>query len=166
MKNDWEKAIDFVLKAEGGYGNNPNDPGGETKFGISKKSYPSLDIKNLTLEQAKKIYIDDYWVRCRCDDLSSPFAIATFDCAVNQGTTKAKRILQMALEVKVDGIIGPITIAAASKSIRYQVKKLLALRLSEYARLISENKRLLEFSVNWCYRVINLSELVLNEPNE
>jgi lysozyme family protein len=72
----------------------------------------------------------------------------------------------MALEVKVDGIIGPITIAAASKSIRYQVKKLLALRLSEYARLISENKRLLEFSVNWCYRVINLSELVLNEPNE
>ena len=52
----WDSAFDLLMLNEGGYVNNPNDPGGETKYGVSKKAYPDIDIENLTLEQAKKIY--------------------------------------------------------------------------------------------------------------
>ncbi|KWT77357.1 glycosyl hydrolase 108 family protein [Candidatus Magnetominusculus xianensis] len=63
-------AVRFVLDAEGGYVNDPDDPGGETKYGISKRAYPSLDIKSLTIEDAKRLYRRDYWGRASCDALS------------------------------------------------------------------------------------------------
>lgn len=69
MSENFEKAVAFVLRHEGGYTNDNRDPGGETKFGISKRAYPSLDIKNLTEEQAKVIYRRDYWDRAGCGDL-------------------------------------------------------------------------------------------------
>ena len=81
----FEDALKFVLKWEGGYSNDPNDPGGETKFGISKRSYPNLDIKNLTLKQAKEIYFQNYWLKAGCDKLTSPLDIIVFDTAVNMG---------------------------------------------------------------------------------
>ena len=59
------KAFEKVLRHEGGYVNDPLDLGGETKYGISKRSYPHLDIKNLTLDQAKQIYFRDFWQRGR-----------------------------------------------------------------------------------------------------
>ncbi len=160
MKEDWDAAIAFVLNAEGGYTLDPNDPGGETKYGISKKAYPSVDIKNLTMQQAMEIYHKDYWLPCSGDDLPTGFAIATFDCGVNQGTTKAKRLLQMALEVEVDGVIGIGTLTAAAKAAPWRVKRLLSLRLAEYARLMHENPNLLVFAVDWFYRVISLSKLL------
>lgn len=161
MNSDWEKAIAFVLKMEGDYTLDPNDPGGETKYGISHKAYPSLDIKNLTIEQAKEIYQRDYWQACRCDELPSGFALCVFDTAVNQGVGKAKRILQMALEVDVDGIIGDKTISAAFKAKPSRVKKYLAIRLAEYARLMAHNNDLLVFAINWSYRVLSLAQLSL-----
>lgn len=161
MKNDWDNAVTFVLKMEGDYTVDPNDPGGETKFGISKKAYPSLDIKNLTVEEAREIYHRDYWLPCSCDDLPSAFSISVFDCAVNQGTGKAKRLLQIALDVTVDGVIGPKTIEAAVKADTYRVKKYLAERLADYARIMSANPKLLVFAVNWSYRVLSLAELIL-----
>lgn len=163
MNADWEKAIIFVLKMEGGTTaeNDPNDPGGLTKFGISKKAYPNLDIASLTLEQAKEIYRKDYWEACRCDELPTGFAISVFDTAVNQGVGKARRLLQIALEVEVDGILGEKTIQAAFKAEPYRVKKFLAERLAAYARLMAENKGLLVYAVNWSYRVVSLAELVL-----
>lgn len=160
MKEDWEKAIEFVLRMEGGYTLDANDPGGETNFGISKKAYPSLDIKNLTIEEAQQIYQRDYWLPCACDELPPPFAIAIFDMAVNMGVVKAKRLLQMALDVDVDGIVGERTVTAAKKASHRRVTKLLALRCAEYARLMVENNKLLAFSVNWSFRVLSLSELI------
>ena len=161
MESDWPKAIEFVLKMEGEYTMDPNDPGGETKYGISKKAFPNLDIKNLTVEDAKKIYRIEYWDACSCDDLPTAFAISAFDMAVNQGVTKAKRTLQMALGVDVDGIIGPVTMAVAAGADRYRVKKYLALRLAEYARTMSDNHKLLGYALNWSYRVLSLADLVL-----
>lgn len=58
----FEYAIDHLLLLEGGYVNNISDPGGETNFGISKRSYPSVDIKSLTKEQAAEIYRRDFWL--------------------------------------------------------------------------------------------------------
>lgn len=85
MRENFEKAIEFVLKWEGGYVNNPHDPGGETNWGISKRSYPHLDIKGLTKEQAIAIYKKDYWEKCGCDKLDYPLDIIVFDTAVNCG---------------------------------------------------------------------------------
>jgi len=161
MNADWPTAIDFVLKMEGGYSQDPNDPGGETNFGISKRAYPSLDIKNLTVDVAKEIYLRDYWNICKCDELPSALAISVFDTAVNQGTGIAKRLLQIALNVTVDGIIGDKTIAAAFKANSRTVKLFLAHRLDQYAQLIATNSRLHGFAINWAYRVLSLSELVL-----
>ena len=87
-------AIAFVLDHEGGYVNHPNDPGGETKWGISKKSYPHLDIKALTVEEARSIYHRDYWTKIRGDQVPPPLDLALFDFAVNSGTYRAVRFLR------------------------------------------------------------------------
>jgi lysozyme family protein len=165
MNSDWEVAIEFVLRMEGGetVENNPNDPGGETKFGISKKAYPNLDIANLTREDAKEIYKKDYWETCRCDELPTPLAIAVFDTAVNQGTGKARRLLQTSLGVIADGVIGEQTITAAHKAGTDQVRKFLAERLVEYARTMAKNQALLYWGFTWSYRVISLAELILQK---
>lgn len=78
-------AFQFVVGIEGGYINDPRDPGGETKFGISKRAYPQLDIAQLTLEQAQQIYLLDYWEKCGCETMSWERALCVFDMAVNQG---------------------------------------------------------------------------------
>jgi len=161
MKEDWEKAIAFVLKMEGGYTNDPVDKGGETNYGISKRSYPNLDIKNLTVEAAREIYHSDFWLACSCDDLPTPFAISVFDAAVNQGTTPAKRMLQMALGVEVDGVIGPKTLAAAAQVDSYRIKKYLAERLVRYQNTIVKDNSQQKFAMDWFYRVISLAEIVL-----
>lgn len=88
--SDFDRALDFTLKAEGMYVNDPRDPGGETNFGISKRAYPQLDIKNLTREQAADIYRRDYWQRAGCDSLPWPLSACVFDAAVNCGVGRAQ----------------------------------------------------------------------------
>jgi len=90
---EFEKAIKFILKWEGGYSNDPNDSGGETKYGISKKSYPNEDIKNMTLERAKEIYYQNYWLKTNCNKLPSPLNLIVFDTAVNCGRNRANKFL-------------------------------------------------------------------------
>jgi lysozyme family protein len=87
----FDTAFNLVVGIEGGYSNDPADPGGETKFGISKRAYPQVDIANLTLEQAKAIYLRDYWHLCKCDELPADMALLVFDAAVNQGVSAALR---------------------------------------------------------------------------
>jgi lysozyme family protein len=97
---DFDKAVQFVLsdKIEGGYVNNPADPGGETNFGISKRAHPNVDIKNLTREGAIAIYKREYWDPIGGDDLPAPLDLVLFDSAVNEGPGTAKNHLQAALE--------------------------------------------------------------------
>ncbi len=94
MIENFNKALAFVLKCEGGYIYDKNDLGGETKWGISKRSHPNLDIKNLTLEKASEIYRQEYWNKCNCDHVSWPFDIILFDTAVNMGAVKALVLYQ------------------------------------------------------------------------
>ena len=126
----WDSAFDLLMINEGGYVNNLNDPGGETKYGISKKAYPDLDIENLTLEQAKVIYKKDYWDRCKCDYIPDALSIALFDFAVNSGTKRAIICLQKALGVTADGIIGNQTIGACNRiPTKYVLEKYMDIRL-------------------------------------
>lgn len=102
----FEDAIDLVLENEGGYVNDPQDPGGETKYGISERAYPSLDIKNLTVDQAKAIYKRDFWL---FDGVKSQ-AVATkiFDMYVPAKHNAIKQV-QAIVGVTQDGFWGANT---------------------------------------------------------
>ena len=88
----FDAAFEIVVGIEGGYVNDPNDAGGETKYGISKRAYPNVDIKQLTLDEAKAIYLRDYWTHCACDTMPWERALCVFDCAVNQGAGAARSL--------------------------------------------------------------------------
>jgi lysozyme family protein len=111
----FDQAFDKTVGHEGGYANDPRDPGGETKYGISKRAYPALDIKSLTLADAKAIYKRDYWDRAQCDKLPLGLAFDVFDAAVNSGPGQAIRWLQRAVGVADDGVVGPLTLAAVKR---------------------------------------------------
>ena len=85
------KVMRFVLKWEGGYVDNPSDPGGETKYGISKRSYPNEDIANLTIERALQIYHESYWRAIDGESRPFPEALAVMDFAVNSGVSRSLR---------------------------------------------------------------------------
>ena len=112
----FDTAIERVLAEEGGYTDDARDAGGRTKYGISQSAYPSVDIANLTMDDAKAIYRRDYWDACRCDELPDRIAAALFDSAVNSGRAPASKWLQQALNVTADGVIGPQTIQAARQA--------------------------------------------------
>lgn len=90
----FEKAVERVLKTEGGYVNDPDDSGGETKYGISQAAYPSLDIKKLTQDDARAIYREDYWNAIKADQLPEDIREAAFDAAVNHGVGWARAALK------------------------------------------------------------------------
>lgn len=97
MRGNLEKALTFVFEKEGVYSKDKNDPGGETKFGIARKFHMNIPKKkwdSLTIEDAREIYIDDYWNLLKCDDLPSPLDIAVCDTAVNPGQGRCRRMLR------------------------------------------------------------------------
>lgn len=128
-------ALNIVLRHEGGYVNHPSDPGGETNFGISRRSYPELDIKNLTREQAGEIYRRDYWDKIKGDSLPLMLAIFAFDTAVNMGVSKASRMLQEAAGVAQDGVIGPKTLKACQKTPQSVLERMATARILRYTQL-------------------------------
>lgn len=118
----FEQAFEYTMGFEGWSEttNDPDDPGGLTKFGVSKTNHPNVDVANLTLDGAKAIYRKEYWDAIKCSQFEDErVAIKLFDIAVNAGTRKAVLLLQQALcdmgsVVDVDGRIGPKTLAAAN----------------------------------------------------
>lgn len=161
MENDikFEKIINTILNNEGDYVNDPLDRGGETKFGISKRSYPDVDIKNLTLEHAKFIYKHDFWDNKQYKNIEN-LAIATksFDLSINIGEKRLNKLLQRALRatgfsVTEDGVIGEITLKAINQS---PPKELLASLKSEaagnYRNLVASDNTQLRFLQGWLTR--------------
>ena len=93
MTEKFLKCVEITLKWEGAYVNHSLDPGGETKYGISKRSYPNVDIKNLTLEDAKNIYYMDYWLPSKAEAYNDALALAHFDFSVNSGLGRSAQML-------------------------------------------------------------------------
>jgi len=93
-RNSFYKSLEFVLKWEGGYVNDPDDPGGETKWGISKRYHPDEDIRGLSPERAAEIYYEDYWITTACDLLPLPLSTVMFDSAVACGPARAVEWLE------------------------------------------------------------------------
>jgi lysozyme family protein len=151
----FEQIIDKVLEHEGGYVNDPYDKGGETKFGIAKRWYPDLDIKNLTKSDAVNIYYNNYWKPSKADDLPNDLKATYFDMCVNMGQRQAVKILQQAInsrkmnKIEEDGVIGKITIENAG---RISKRRLQAYRCLFYGRLVSEEPDQERFYFGWYKR--------------
>ena len=155
MYTKFDEIIEIVLEHEGGYVNDPDDPGGETKYGISKKAYPNEDIKELTVERAKELYKRDYWDKYRTSDLPDRLRHIYVDMCINMGGGRAIKILQEACNSKnsnkidVDGGMGPMTIKAATSVEEFRLR---AFRVLYYAELIMKKPNLAKYWVGWFRR--------------
>ena len=150
----FETAFRFTVSHEGGYVNDARDPGLETKYGISKRSYPNLDIKSLTLEQAQAIYKRDYWQQASCDRMPPKIAIAVFDAAVHHGPKTAIKLLQRALKVADDGEYGRITHGTLQSR---DTNETLELLLSERAIYLTTCPAWPTYKRGWLKRLLNLA---------
>ena len=122
---EFSEAFDRLIAHEGCYSDNPADSGnwtgGEvglgmlkgTKYGISAAAFPTVDIRMLTLDEAKEVYAEHYWNKLGLNRLPPAICFDMFDTAVNSGISTAAKLLQKAVGVEVDGDIGPNTIKAA-----------------------------------------------------
>jgi lysozyme family protein len=151
---------------EGGYSEDENDPGGATKFGISQRAYPNLNIAALTLDEAVAIYIADYWSPLHLDELTSRrVQWKVFDIAVNQGVVRAALILQAALSVVEDGAIGTQTIAAANARDEVNlVMRLVAAQILRYVNLVKAKPQMLTFLLGWVKRALDMGENLPQVP--
>ena len=155
---DSRTAIAYALGNEGGYSNNPNDPGGPTKYGICHRDHPSVDIKNLTVEQAYAIYKNQYW--CYDGLQNQTLASKLLDWAINlEGTGvhgEAVRALQQAINLQYSGVLnvdatfGPNTVFMANKCNPQDLVTAMVKIVQTYrAHLIDANPKLSVFADGW-----------------
>lgn len=171
----FDRAFELLIGHEGGYTTNRNDRGNwtggkvgvgilkGTKFGIAANTYPNLDIKNLTVEQAKEIYLRDFWKKARCDELPHTVRFDVFDIAVNSGVKRAHILLQRALQVTDDGIVGVKTKAALSK---YDPEQLLMRLAAERILFYSNLNDFKHFGKGWVRRVAANLQIYVKEVNK
>jgi lysozyme family protein len=153
-------AFDKLLKHEGGYSNHAADPGGKTRYGVTEAVAREVgyrgDMRELPLELAQRIYKERYWDAVQAEALPPDVRYVVFDGAVNSGVAQSSKWLQRACGVKDDGVIGPITIRAAStlhsEGLR---RRILAQRLRFMAKLPNWPA----FSRGWANRICDLLEV-------
>ena len=160
MLTTFDEIIEVTLHHEGGYVHDPKDLGGETNFGIAKRFYPDVDIKNLTKEGAKEIYKKDYWDKNKVDDLTPELKHIFFDMCVNQGRGTAVKILQRAIngkggDLKVDGGFGPGTKAAFDKY-KPSLDRVRCYRLKHYYDLVNRKPEQERFLYGWYKRALSV----------
>ena len=157
MKN-FKEIIEQVLEHEGGYVNDPKDLGGETKYGITKRFYPDIDIKNLTIEQATEIYKKDYWDKNKVESLPQNLWHIYFDMCVNMGKRTAVKVLQRAAvnkgkDIEVDGGLGPMTLGAIKN---VELDRVRAFRVKYYVDLINKRPEQEKFFLGWFRRALEV----------
>ena len=160
----FESAFDEVVMLEGGYVNHPLDRGGKTKYGISQRAYPDLDILNLTLEDARKIYKRDYWDFLKLNLVYSGLIRGEmFDTGVNMGTWSAADCAQRACNLlspgslRLDRIIGPKSIAVindlAAQDLYALYKAMNGFQFVRYVEILEEDPEQVEFIKGWMRRL-------------
>lgn len=161
MYNNVIQVIRMVLKHEGGYVNHPDDPGGETKYGISKRAYPDLDIVSITEMQAVDIYIRDYWLKIKGDQLPSGVDCVVMDTAVNSGISRASKWLQRMVNATPDGVIGPMTVAAVRDVYEQDPKQLINEYMDYRLGFLKKLRTWDTFGRGWSRRVEETREAAL-----
>jgi len=168
MSANFDRAFAAVLGTEGGYVNDPRDPGGKTKFGISDRmdgkidgmtdvngdKKPDVTIEMLTLAQAKEIYRREVWEKMRADELPWPLSLFVFDAAVNQGPGAATALLQKAAGVPQDGSLGPKTMKAAAKA---EPRELCAMFMADRALRYTGTRNFDIYGRGWLKRLFAIA---------
>lgn len=171
MQSNFPTAVALVLKSEGGFVDNPSDPGGATNMGITAqmlaawrgiKSVPVSAIKALTAAEATAIYRSRYWNAVHGDALPKGLDYAVFDYAVNSGVSTAVKALQRTLGVADDGSIGPVTLAAAAKAPAHTIIALCDQRLGMLERLTSWPT----FGAGWANRIRDVRGEALQQAGD
>ena len=157
----FDDIIDEVIKSEGGsrITMDPLDAGGTTKYGISQRAYPDLDIKELTEQEAKNIYRLDYWIPSKASKVPAQIREIYFDMVVNFGQRSAVKVLQQACNgkntynIKVDGLIGNATIGACKN---LEPDRLRAYRVLKFARIVIKKPSQERFWFGWYRRALRI----------
>ena len=160
----FDKALEIVLQQEGKYSNDPKDPGGETMYGITisvaRQFGYAGEMRDMPMDIVKTIYKELYWNPCKCNDLPWPFSLYVFDSAVNQGVSAAVKMLQKALDVPQDGIMGRNTMTKAISSTPWHWAKFMAFRAQRYMGTRNYDR----YGTGWLTRLFMVAENY--EPNE
>lgn len=162
MKPDsrFQSWFDWLMKWEGTtFENDPDDPGGATKFGIDQRSHPNEKIRDLTRERAAEIYWSEYWTKCRAHEMPAKLGEVVANIAVNAGHSRAARWLQQASGITVDGVIGPATMHAVEGHNAISLAKAMLDRTEEHYRTIAKGK-LAKFLKGWLNRNNDLRKFV------
>ena len=158
MEANFTSCVDFTFTQEGGFVDNPNDPGGATNLGITlttledweNADLPVSAIRTLDRSLAEQIYHKEYWLKMSCDKLPTGVDLMVFDSGVNVGPARAIEQLQDALVVTVDGNIGPKTLAALAKANVHELIADIEVIEQHYYRSLS---RFPIFGKGWLARV-------------
>tara|TARA_B100000900_G_scaffold353135_1_gene321119 strand:- start:4569 stop:5078 length:510 start_codon:yes stop_codon:yes gene_type:complete len=167
MKSNYDKCLETILHHEGGYVNHPKDPGGETNLGVTKRVYQehggTKDMKDLVVEDVAPIYKKGYWDRIKGDDLPGGLDLCVFDFGVNAGPARAAKFLQSMIGTKVDGGIGPNTLAKVEEYIRENGEHEAVNKYQEMRqRYYTELKTFDTFGRGWTRRVDETTKLALD----
>ena len=174
MTPDFQRALAFVLKAEGGYTNHPADRGGPTNKGILQREYdqyrrlkglPAADVRDILNAEVEEIYLHDYWLSGRCDRMPWPVSLAHFDACVNTGVAQASKFLQRTVGTRSDGLIGPLTLGALTAELKREAPGALAQRLARqrirfYRQLVERDPEQRAFLKGWLNRVTKVEQLL------
>ena len=164
MEKNYNKCLETILHHEGGYVNHPDDPGGETNLGVTKRVYEAWggtkDMKDLTVDDVAPIYKKNYWDRVKGDELPSGLDLCVFDFGVNAGTGRAAKYLQSLVGASADGAIGPATLRSVQayvevEGLAYTIDKYQEERQKYYESL----KHFATFGKGWTRRVNETTEL-------
>lgn len=171
MRQNYDEAIRLLLISEGGNDDDPQDPGGRTSRGILQRewniwrqTHPGLpeDVWAAPQDQVIAIYKQNYWDKLHCDDLPSGVDYAVFDYGVNSGIVRAAKVLQNFVGVEQDGVIGPLTIAAANKVDPKQLIKDICDQRLIFLQGLNTWAR---FGRGWSNRVKSVKEVSLQMAN-
>lgn len=162
-------ALPHVLRYEGGFVNDPADPGGATNKGITQRVYdtfrasrglPRQSVAAISDAEVEAIYLRNYWEAGHCNELPWPLSFVHFDACVNAGIGQATKLLQRAARVPDDGRWGPNTAAAVrAQSPTMLLAELLLERLRFYDLLVQQKPALVRFFRGWVNRVLRVREV-------
>jgi lysozyme family protein len=148
----FDPAVNETLKWEGGLVEDPFDPGGLTNFGITQKDHPGVDIRNLTVDQAKAIYREGYWKDWHGQILSQSVANKVFDFGVNAGVGTATKVVQAALGLPQDGVFGPNTLLEVNKRGDAFLVPLKVKLIEHYQAVVQAKPETIKFLAGWIRR--------------
>ena len=171
MIGNFEQCLALLLKHEGGFVNHPKDPGGATNLGVTLNTWSSWkgapqtveDVKNLTVNDVAPLYKKNYWEKIKADSLPLGVDYSVFDCAVNSGPSQAVKFIQRALNMTADGVIGPLTIAAAEQR---DPAELIEQFYEERLHFLQSLKTWDTFGKGWQRRVEEVKEMALRMASQ